>query len=138
MIDPKIPLEELNRTSDGTLVQHLDIEYTDLGERHVSARMPVDERHYQPQKLLHGGASVTLAETVGSMASALMIDRDRYSVRGLNISANHVGSVKGGYVYARADLLHGGRTTHVWDIRVESEEGKTISLCRLTTMIIPR
>lgn len=136
MIDPDIPLEELNATSTGTMVEHLGIEYIDLGEQHLCARMPVDHRTVQPQKILHGGASVALAETVGSFASALMIDRERYTVRGLNISANHVGSAGEGYVYARAELMHGGRSTHVWDIRISREDDKSVCLCRLTNVII--
>lgn len=136
MIDPRIPLEDLQALSKGTMVETLGIEYTDIGETHVSGRMPVDERTVQPQNYLHGGASVALAETLGSMASALMIDRERYTVRGINISANHVGGAKEGYVHARADLAHRGKTTHVWDIRVSREDGKTVSLCRLTTMVL--
>ncbi|MFB6257787.1 MAG: hotdog fold thioesterase [Flavobacteriales bacterium] len=137
MIDPDIPLEELNATSADTMVEHLGIEYTDVGEKHLCARMPVDHRTVQPYRALHGGASAALAETVGSFASALMIDRERYTVRGLNISANHVGTAKNGYVYARAELMHGGRSTHVWDIRISREDDKTVSLCRLTNMILP-
>ncbi len=137
MIDPNTPLESLNATSKDTMVEHLGIEYTEVGERHLCARMPVDKRTLQPQRLLHGGASAALAETVGSLASVLMIDRERYTVRGLSISADHVSSAKEGYVHARAELMHGGRTTHVWDIRISTDEDKTVSLCRLTTMVVP-
>ncbi len=137
MIDPDTPLEEMNATSKDTMVEHLGIEYTDVGEDHLCARMPVDHRTVQPHRVLHGGASVVLAETVGSFASVLMIDQERYTVRGLNISANHVGSADRGYVHARAELLHGGRSTHVWDIHISREDGRTVCLCRLTNMIIP-
>jgi 1,4-dihydroxy-2-naphthoyl-CoA hydrolase len=136
MIDPNTPIDSLNATSKDTMVEHLGIEYTEVGAEHLCARMPVDHRTVQPHKVLHGGASVALAETVGSFASALMIDRERYTVRGLNISANHVGTAEEGYVHARAELLHGGRSTHVWDIRISREDGRTVCLCRLTNMVL--
>lgn len=136
MIDPHIPLKELQKFNEGTLVDALGIEFTGIGEHHLEARMRVDERTVQPLRLLHGGASAALAETLGSMASALMIDRERYTVRGIHITADHVGGAKEGFVYGRADLAHEGRTTHVWDIKVIREDGKTVSLCRLTTMVL--
>ncbi|MFB6258451.1 MAG: hotdog fold thioesterase [Flavobacteriales bacterium] len=137
MIDPDITLEKLNGTSKNTMIEHLGIEYTEIGERHLWARMPVDNRTVQPQEFLHGGASAALAETVGSLASFLMIDRERFTVRGLSITADHVGGVQDGYVHARAELVHEGRSMHLWDIHISSDTGKTVSLCRLTTKVVP-
>ncbi len=139
MIDTSISLEEINRLSHQTLMEHLEIEYTEIGEQHLCARMPVDHRTWQPMKVLHGGASVALAESVGSLASALMVDREKYDIRGVEINANHVRSVHKGYVKARAEIVHAGRSTHIWDIRIKSEEeDKLISVCRLTNFIFPK
>lgn len=131
-------MEELNRSSHNTLMQQLGIEYLEKREGYVKARMPVDERTKQPMGILHGGASLALAETIGSLGSALLLDLDKYDVRGANINANHVGAVTEGWVYGEAELIHRGRYTHVWNINIRDEHGRLISVSRLTNMIIEK
>ncbi|MBN1340666.1 MAG: hotdog fold thioesterase [Bacteroidales bacterium] len=130
--------EDLNRINKGTLMESLGIEYLEAKEGFVKARMPVDHRTLQPMGILHGGASIALAETVGGLGSALLVDPDRYEIRGASLAANHLGAATGGYVFAEARILHQGKMTHVWDIEIKTEDGRKISLSRLTVMIIPK
>ena len=120
-----------------TLMETLEIEYIDAGEDYLVASMPVNPRVHQPMGLLHGGASVALAESVGSAASSLLVDESKYSVRGIEIAANHLRSKTEGMVYGTAKLIHKGRTTHLWEIRITDEEGRLISLCKLTNIVLP-
>jgi 1,4-dihydroxy-2-naphthoyl-CoA hydrolase len=129
-------LEELNETCRDTLVEHLGIVFTDVSEGQLTAKMPVDNRTIQPMKLLHGGAIMALAETVGSAGSFTLIDRSRYYAVGMEINANHIGSATSGYVTGTGRLLHKGKRTHVWEILVNDEHGNPISICRMTNMIL--
>ncbi len=132
-------LEGLNTLSRGTLMESLGIEYLQVGEGRVKARMPVDRRTIQPAaNILHGGASLALAETVGSLGSMLITDMGRFDVRGAALSANHVRPATDGWVYADATLVHRGRNTHIWNIDITNEEGDLVSTARLTNFIIPR
>ncbi|MEH6778539.1 hotdog fold thioesterase [Maribacter arcticus] len=131
-------LKICNDTSKNTLMETLDIEYIDVGEDFLLARMPVTPKVHQPDGVLHGGATVALAESVGSVASYVFLDGNKYFVRGIEISANHVKSVKEGFVYARAIILHKGRTTQLWEIKITNEANQLISLCKLTTIALPR
>lgn len=131
-------MEKLNASSHKTLMQQLGIEYLEKREGYVKARMPVDERTLQPMGILHGGASLALAETIGSLGSALMLDLDKYDVRGANINANHVGAANSGWVYGEAEIIHQGKYTHVWNINIKDENGKLISVSRLTNIIIEK
>jgi uncharacterized protein (TIGR00369 family) len=131
-------LTQLNAIVPNTLLETLKISYTDVGDDFLTAKMPVNPSVHQPQGLLHGGATVALAETVGSTASHLFIDTSKYKVKGLEISANHLKSKSEGEVFATARPIHKGRTTHLWEIRVEDEEGKLISLCKLTTIVLEK
>ncbi len=115
---------------------HLGMEWVELGPDFLIMKMPVDERTKQPYGLLHGGASCALAETVGSIGSHLIIDTAEFICVGLEINANHIRSVSSGYVIATAIPLHTGSTTHVWDIKINDENGKLISVCRLTVAIL--
>ena len=128
-------LAALNALNKNTMIAHLGIEFTEIGADFLRARMPVDQRTLQPYGLLHGGASVTLAETLGSSASALCVD-DGKAVVGIEINANHVRGAKSGWVIGTARALHIGRSTHVWDIRIENEEGKLVCVARLTVAVI--
>lgn len=121
-----------------TLVEHLDIRFAVNAEGQLQASMPVDKRTHQPMGLLHGGATAALAETLGSVGSALLIDLSKNATVGLEITANHLRGVRDGRVIATAELVHQGRTTHVWDIRVHDDAGKLSAICRLTNMIIDR
>ncbi len=129
-------LKELNAINKGTMMEVLGIEYLEAKAGYLKARMPVDERTFQPAKLLHGGASMAMAETLGSVGSAIMVNLDEFEVRGSQLSANHIKSAKNGWVIGEASLLHRGRNTHVWNIDIKDEAGKLISTCRLTNFII--
>jgi 1,4-dihydroxy-2-naphthoyl-CoA hydrolase len=130
-----IDLAALNRVSQNTLVAHLGIEITAVGDDYVQASMPVDRRTHQPMGLLHGGASVALAETVGSVAANMAVAAPQYCV-GLEINANHIRSVKQGVVTAVARPVQIGRKIQVWDIRIANEEGQTVCVSRLTMAVI--
>jgi len=131
-------ISELNEMCTNTLVEHLGIEFTEMGENYLKAKMPVDQRTKQPMGILHGGASLALAETIGGAASVAMVDNQKHAVVGMQMTANHIGQAVNGYVYAHASLLHKGTKTHVWDILITDDEGKKISACRLTNMIIEK
>lgn len=131
-------LEVCNNSSKSTLMETLEISYVDVGEDFLIAKMPVNPRVHQPDGVLHGGAMVALAESVGSMASYIFLNAAEFFVRGIEISANHVKSVKEGFVYAKASFIHKGRTTQVWDIRITNEEEQLISVCKLTTIALPK
>jgi len=131
-------LKAINDQCPNTLMETLKIEFTDVGDDFIVAKMPVNARVHQPDGVLHGGASVALAETVGSVASFIFLDGDNFFVRGIEINANHISSIREGTVYARAEFLHKGRTTQVWDIKIRDEEGKLISAVKLTTIALPK
>ena len=119
-------------------METLNIEYVDVGENFLIAKMPVTPKVHQPDGVLHGGASVALAESVGSAASYVFSDGNEFYVRGIEIAANHVKSIREGFVYARASILHKGKTTQLWEIRITNEEGELISNCKLTTIALPK
>jgi len=129
-------IENMNKTSKGTLMEVLGIEYIIVEPGFVKAKMPVDERTKQPFGILHGGASVALAETIGSIGSAVIVNDENADVRGAGISANHVKAVKSGWVYAEARTIHVGKNTHIWDIQIKDESGDLVSTSRLTNFII--
>jgi 1,4-dihydroxy-2-naphthoyl-CoA hydrolase len=122
----------------GTMIEHLAIEFVAAGEDFISARMPVDARTIQPYGLLHGGASVALAETLGSMAAACCVDPDKKIVVGLDINANHVRGVRSGYVTGTVRPLHIGGSTQVWEIRIVDERDKLVCISRLTIAVLER
>jgi len=131
-------LKKVNAVSKNTLMETLDIEMVDFGEDFLIARMPVSSKVHQPDGVLHGGATAALAESVGSFASHIFIDTEKLFVRGLEITANHLKSVAHGFVYAKATFLHKGRTTQLLDIRVTDEKNNLISICKLTTISLPK
>lgn len=133
-----ITLQTLRQMSKNTMVEHLGIEFTALGDDSISARMPVDHRTHQPFGLLHGGASVALAETLGSVAAHCCLDPERQAAVGLDINANHLRAVKNGWVYGTASPLHIGRTTQVWDIRIKNEEGALVCISRITMAVLEK
>ncbi len=132
----KISLEQMNKTSKGTLMEALGIEYLIVEEAYIKAKMPVDERTRQPFGILHGGASVALAETIGSMGSAVLMGDIKADIRGAGITANHVKAVKSGWVYGEARCIHQGKNTHLWDIQIKNEAGELVSTARLSNFII--
>ncbi len=129
--------ERLNELNQGSAAGYLGIEFTQIGEDYLEARMPVDARTRQPFGLLHGGASVLLAETLGSVAAYACIGEGKIAV-GLDINANHVRGVKEGYVYGRATPIHLGKSTHVWEIRITNENQQLVCISRLTMAILDK
>lgn len=134
-INPDI--EQLNIMSKNTMLQQIDIKFTDIGENYISAVMPVDHRTHQQMGLLHGGASVALAETLGSVASHLIIDISKYYCVGLEINANHIRPKTEGVVTGTVKPIHLGSKTHIWEIKIEDERSKLICISRLTMAVLP-
>lgn len=130
-------IAELNSAKD-SLVEHLGIEFIELGDDYLKARMPVDHRTVQPMGLLHGGASVALAETLGSSGAYLCVDPAKYVVVGLEINANHVRAVRDGWVIGTARPLHRGRTTQLWEIRITDAADKLVCISRLTMAVLDK
>ena len=133
-----VDLDRVNASRRNTLVEHLDIRVTEVGDDWIRGTMPVDHRTHQPFGLLHGGASVVLAETLGSLAANLTLDNTREMAVGLDINANHVRAVTDGLVTGTARVLHRGRTTQVWEIRIEDDGGRLVCISRLTMAVVPR
>jgi len=131
-------LDDLNHLNKNTMMEHLGIQFTEASPGLLKATMPVDHRTHQPLGLLHGGASAVLAESVGSVGSAMLVDIEHYSVVGAQITANHLRSVKEGSVTAEAKIIHQGKNTHVWNIDITDQKGRTISTCRLTIFILKK
>ncbi len=131
-------LKICNASCENTLMETLDIEYVDVGPDFLIGKMPVTPKVHQPDGVLHGGAMVALAESVGSAACFIFLDAQQYVVRGIEISANHVKSIAEGFVFAKATFIHKGRTTQVWDIKITDEKDQLISVCKLTTIALPR
>jgi 1,4-dihydroxy-2-naphthoyl-CoA hydrolase len=138
MFRSKPDIARLNAHSRGTLSESLGIEFTEAGPDYLRGRMPVDQRTKQPYGLLHGGASVALAETLGSAAGNLCLDGDRSVAVGLEISANHLRPATQGWVIGTARPIHIGRSTQVWDIRIEDEAGHMTCISRLTLAVVPK
>ncbi len=135
---PEVTTEQIQPLGINTLGGHLGIEFIEIGENYIKARMPVDERTRQPFGLLHGGASAALAETLGSVASSLIIDLAHFNCVGLEINANHIRGVREGTVFGTVLPLHIGKTTHVWDIRIVDEQEKLVCISRLTVAILKK
>lgn len=130
--------DDLNALSDSTMAEILEMKFVEIGENYLKADMPVNSKTQQPYGLLHGGASAALAETVGSVASSLCIDRDKQICVGLEINCNHIRGKKSGVVTATASPLHIGSSTHVWDIKIHDERDKLICVSRLTMAILKK
>jgi len=131
-------LSHANAITKNTLMETLQIEFIDFGDDFVVTKMPVNSRVHQPDGVLHGGATVALAETTGSFAAQIFLNLDEVYIRGIEISANHVKSIREGYVFAKATFIHKGRTTQLLDIRITDEADNLISLCKLTTVALPK
>ena len=131
-------LADIAQLGKGTMGEYIGIEWVEIGDNFIKASMPVDHRTIQPYGLLHGGASCVLAETIGSVASAMVIDHSRYQCVGLEINANHIYSATEGKVTGVASPLHLGKSTHVWDIRIYNDNDKMVCVGRLTVAIIEK
>jgi len=137
-MDTERLLEKLNSVGKNTLMETLDIKFIEVDKNKVVATMPVTAKVHQPDGVLHGGATVALAETVGSYASFLSVDKDKQMVRGIEISANHLKSIREGLVIATARPIHKGRTTQLWEIKIVDEQENLISICKLTTIVLSK
>lgn len=131
-----INVDQLQALGKNTMVEGIGIEFKEIGENFIKAIMPVDHRTVQTYGILHGGASVTLAETIGSIASAMVIDKEKYYCVGLEINANHIRSAKKGFVTGIVTPIHLGKKTHVWEIKIYDDEEKLLCISRLTVAIL--
>lgn len=138
MFHPKASLEIINQMSKNTLVEHLGIEITEMGKDFLVGKMPVDHRTHQPLGMLHGGASVALAETLGSIAATLTLDPEKQYCVGLDINANHVKAARDGFVYGKTTPLHVGKKTQVWEIRITNEAQELVCISRITMAVLDR
>lgn len=134
----ELRLSDITGLGKGNMGEWLGIEFTEIGEDYLAAKMPVDHRTKQPYGLLHGGASVTLAETLGSVASHLIIDYNQFHAVGLEINANHIRSAREGFVTGQCKPVHIGSSTHVWEIRINDDAGRLVCISRITVAIIRR
>ena len=134
----ELSIEDIKPLGKETMSEYIGIEWTEVGDDFIKAKMPVDHRTKQPYGLLHGGASCVLSETIGSVASAMVVDHSKFVCVGLEINANHVRSARTGFVTGIATPLHLGANTHVWDIRIYDELEKLVCISRLTVAVIPR
>lgn len=137
-VDREEMLKLFNSISKNTLMETLEIEYVDVGEDFLVAEMPVNPRVHQPFGLLHGGASVALAESVGSAASMLLINNDLSEIRGIEIAANHLRAKRTGRIRGTARIVHQGKSVHLWEIKITDENNKLVCVCKLTNMILPK
>jgi len=133
-----LTLSDFASLGKDTMGDHIGIRFSELGDNYLKATMPVDNRTRQPYGLLHGGASLALAETLGSVGSALVIDQDNFICVGQEINANHIRSVRSGYVTGTATPIHLGASSHVWEIMIHDEAGKLVCISRLTVAILKK
>lgn len=136
--NPSLTIEDLAAMGDGNMAEHLGMKFTEVGPAYLKGTLPVDHRTKQPYGLLHGGASCVLAETLGSVASALVVDPQKFICVGLEINANHVRSARSGIVTGTCTPIHLGASTHVWDIKIHDEREKLICVSRLTVAILKK
>ena len=134
----EVTLDSLNKMSVNTMLEHIGIQFTGVGDGTIEARMPVDHRTHQPFGILHGGASVALAETLGSVAAMLCLDGSTQYCVGLDINANHIKAVKEGFVIGRVKPIHVGKKTHVWEIKITTEKEELVCISRITMAILDR
>ncbi|HYV94764.1 MAG TPA: hotdog fold thioesterase [Chitinophagales bacterium] len=131
-------LEKLHEAHKNTMQEYIGIEFLEIGDDFLRARMPVDHRTVQPMGLLHGGASVVLAESLGSLASLMIIDMEKNAVVGLEINANHIKASREGFVYGITKPVHIGRSTHVWEIKIYNEQNQLTCISRITNAILEK
>jgi uncharacterized protein (TIGR00369 family) len=132
----KVLLSILNKNVKNTLIDTLDIKFVDVGKDFLVASMPVNTKVYQPDKILHGGATAALAETVGSAASRVLLKKGNKLVRGIELSINHLKSVRSGKIFAKAKAVHSGRTMQLWNIKITNDNDEIISIAKLTTLTL--
>ena len=134
----EIALNILNENIGNTLIETLDIKFIDMGEDFLVASMPVTPKVFQPDQILHGGASAVLAETVGSAASSILLKNGKKIVRGIELSINHLKAVNSGKIIAKAKAIHLGRTMQLWNIKITNENNEIVSIAKLTTLTLQK
>ena len=137
-METKELLKNINAHCKGTLMETLDIEYVAIDDNSITAKMPVTSKVHQPDGVLHGGATLALAESVGSAAAQILFGGQQVQIRGLELSGNHIKSVRSGYVWAKATILHRGRTTQLWQIHITDDNDRLVSVVKFTTLILNR
>lgn len=137
-MDIKETIDKLNSYNKNTLMETLEIEFVTVGKGFLVAKMPVTSKVHQPYKILHGGATAALAETVGSCASVFFLNDETKTVKGLSLTIDHLKSVKKGFIYATARQIHKGKTTHLWEVKVCDEDDNIVSICKLTNIILDK
>lgn len=137
MFQKELTLEHLNQLNQGFLPMHMGIEFTEIGENYLCAKMPVVNHNKQPYGILHGGASVVLAETLGSVGASYAVDLTKFKCVGLEINANHIRPATQGFVHGKATPIHIGKTTHIWEIRITDDNDKLTCISRITMAVIP-
>ena len=137
-MEKELVLKKMNGSEKESLMRTLEIDFVDVGEDFLVARMPVTPKLHQPDGVLHGGATFALAESVGSAAAYLFNKTQNPMVRGIEMSGNHLKGISEGFVYAKAIAIHNGRTTQIWEIKVTNEAGDLISSCKLTTLTLTK
>ena len=138
MFPKNLSPDQLNTISKNTLLSYIGIVFTEIGKDYITAKMPVNSTTSQPMGILHGGASVTMAESIGSVGSHILIDNEKESAVGIEINANHITSAKNGFVFGTGKMIHKGKSTHIWSIEIKDEKDKLISISRLTVMILKK
>ncbi len=138
MFKENLDLEKINEVSKNSMIGHLGIKITEIGKNYIKGKMPVDKRTTQPFGFLHGGASVTLSETLGSFGSGLICENMGNTVVGFEINANHLKSVKNGYVHGKSSPLHIGKKTHVWQTKIIDDSDRLICVSRLTVAVLQK
>jgi uncharacterized protein (TIGR00369 family) len=128
-------IEQINQLCKNTFISHLEIEFLEYGDDYILAKMPVNEKKHQPMGVLHGGASLALAETVAGAGTLLLINNEKSVSYGMQVNGNHISTISSGDVFARAEIIHKGQSTHVWDVRIQDKNDKLISVVRVTNII---
>ena len=138
IFNPGLTLDQLNQMTANNMLGHLGIQFTAVTDNSIEAKMPVDHRTHQPFGILHGGASVTLAETLGSVAATCCIDNSTQFCVGLEINANHIKSVREGFVIGKVNPIHIGKKTHIWEIKITTEKNEMVCISRITMAILDK
>lgn len=137
-MDKSEKIKHIKKLSQNTMIQHLGIEFTEIGDDFVCGKMPVDYRTIQPMGMLHGGASAAFAETLASVASTLQVNLEKQYCVGLDMNANHIRSIKSGWVFGEAKPIHLGKMTQVWQIKIKNEKGEMVCISRITMAVMDR